>query len=49
MKDATGGKIRNIQLIFNHAKENMVTRGCIKEVEEITKRIKLSLKSKLEF
>lgn len=43
MKDAADGKIRNIQFIFNHAKENMVTKNNIREVEEITRRIKVSL------
>lgn len=43
MKDATDGKIRNIQLIFNHAKENMLTASNIKKVGNVTRRIKLSL------
>lgn len=43
MKDVTGGKNRNIQLIFNHAKENMVTENNIREVEEIIKQIKALL------
>jgi len=40
MKEATEGKMRNIQLIFDHAKESMTTEKHIEEVEEMTKRIK---------
>ena len=43
MKDITGGKTRNIQSIFNHAKKNMVTDDNIRKVEEITRQIKASL------
>ncbi|MFA6250512.1 MAG: hypothetical protein WC686_03345 [Candidatus Shapirobacteria bacterium] len=43
IRDVAGGKIRNIQLIFDHAKKYMVTEGNIKKVEETIRRIKASL------
>lgn len=43
MKEITSGEMRNIQVIFNHAKEKLNTNEDRKVIDEMTQRIKKEL------